>query len=70
MTVLQYLEQIPDQEIRDKAIKNLFKECGTEWTTSLPAALKRAFLWHRSAEGFQYWDLVHKKLSAGKSQSL
>jgi hypothetical protein len=54
-TVEQHLQEIPDPEIRAAALKNLWKEYGTEWAVSLPAALGRAFLWTRSAEGYKYW---------------
>lgn len=61
-TIKQYLEEIPDPEIRDLALKNMYQEYAGEWSTSLPAALKRAFLFCRSAEGYDYWIMVHNSL--------
>lgn len=61
-TVKQYLEQLPEPA-RSRALENLFHEYADEWSTSLPAALKRAFLWHRSPEKYEYWKQVHKETS-------
>jgi len=62
MTVKQYLEAIPDPVIRSKALENLWKEYGQEWTISADAALFRAFIWHRTMEGYKYWNDVHDQL--------
>ncbi len=55
-TIEQYLQELPNTDgVRDKALKNMYKEYAGEWSTSLLAALERAFLFHQSPEGFQYW---------------
>lgn len=59
-TVEQYLQEIPGSgDARERAIKNCDSEKKDEWSTSLPAALKRAFLWHKTPEGYDYWQTVY-----------
>jgi hypothetical protein len=70
LRIKEYLQLIPEPATREKALKNLYGDYGNEWALSLPKALYRAFLWHRSPEGFDYWQQVHKTLSADNSQSL
>jgi hypothetical protein len=60
-TVSEYLEQLPEPA-RARAQANMYQEYGNEWSYSLPAALKRAFIWHRSPEGYSYWYVVYSKL--------
>lgn len=63
LTVREYLQLIPDPDARERALKNCYKEIAGEWSVSLPKALYRAFLWHKSPEGFAYWNQVHDSLS-------
>lgn len=61
-TVREYLAEIPDPVIREQALKNLYKEYGQEWSTDIPAALSRAFWWHRSPQGYKYWHNIHAQM--------
>lgn len=63
MKVREYLQLIPEPVARQRALNNCYNDYGQEWSTSLPAALRRAFLWHRSPEGYAYWDEIYKSLS-------
>lgn len=58
-TVKQYLEEIPQLQVRTRALKNTGAADLREWATDQAAALKHAFVWHRSPEGFGYWCDVY-----------
>lgn len=62
MTVKEYLQQIPDEEIRARALKNLDSEKANDQANSLEHAIYWAFRWHRAPEGFSYWKDYHTRL--------
>lgn len=58
-TVKSFLEQIPDKQVRERALKNLQTERAGDMANSLEHAIFVAFLWHRTPETFDYWKAIH-----------
>lgn len=58
-TVKQFLEKIPDEKVRNRALKNLYKERELDQCVSISHAIFTAFLWHRSPELYSYWKAIH-----------
>lgn len=66
MTILEWLNTIQDEDIREKAISNYnSKDCDGEGAyenahlyspESLSAAIRSAFIWPASPEGFDFWN--------------
>ncbi len=61
-TVKQYLEELQDQEHREKALKNLDFEKRNDTANSLEHSLSVAFRWHRTPEGYKFWHNIHAAL--------
>lgn len=59
MTVLHHLQLITDDDIRRRALKNLFNERSGDRANSIEHAIFVAFLWHMTPEKFTYWKVVH-----------
>lgn len=60
--VKQYLQEIPDDNIRTKALKNLQVERANDRANGLAHAIFTAFLWHRTPEKFAYWSAIHHNI--------
>lgn len=61
-TIKEYLQEIPSQEHREKALANLDSEKTNDLSRSVEHALYAGFSWYRSPEGIQYWNDYHKQL--------
>jgi len=61
-TVKNWLEQIPQKDIRTRALKNLQVERTNDIAKSLEHAVFVAFLWHRTPEKYNYWAAVHHNI--------
>lgn len=61
-TIKEWLEMIEDPGIRSQALANMFLERADDMVPSQRHALRCAFLWRRSAEGYVYWELIHDQL--------
>ncbi len=55
-TIKQWYIEIEDEEVREKALKNLNPIESTTFETFLSRALHQGFDWHESSEGFGFWD--------------
>lgn len=65
-SVQYYLNQIPDEEYRKKALKNYNPRFSSNISNSVSSALSNAFNWKNSREGDSYWRDYHTKLIFGK----
>ena len=54
-TVKQWMEAIASKKVRGQAMRNLYTASADWEAESLYAALKNAFVWYRTPEGFRYW---------------
>ncbi len=61
-TIKQYLQELPDCRTKERALQNMWNDYAGEWSPGLAAAIKRAFLWHRTPEGYEYWKAVHQAI--------
>lgn len=57
--VRQWLETIADEEIREKAFRNMYTANEAYEPTTLAQAIMSAFRWCNSPEGFNYWDKIY-----------
>lgn len=64
-TVKEYLEWIPDQEIREKALRNMWSDRQNDYCNSLEHAIFVGFLWFKSPEGYDYWKKIHAGFNKG-----
>jgi hypothetical protein len=62
MTIKQWLETIPDDLVRTKALHNLWNDRANDQAYSLAHALFTGFLWYRAPEKYDYWKKVHESL--------
>lgn len=53
-TIKEWLESIPDETIRNQAIKNTGLVQYKGYSSSLSSAIARAFVWSGSPEGHEY----------------
>lgn len=58
-TISQYLDQIPDKDVRERAKRNMRPENRYRVLDSMPSAIAHAFDWTDSPEGFNYWYAVY-----------
>lgn len=61
-TVKQYMETIPDPDIRARALRNMHKERELDQCKSLEHAVFTGMLWHRTPELYEYWAAVHHNI--------
>lgn len=60
-TIEQWLNTLKEP-YKTKALNNLLNDCKDNKTQTLEEALKLAFTWANSDEGFLYWDELHTKI--------
>jgi len=62
-TVKQWLETL-QEPYRSKALKNMTAD--EDKRDSLSSAIRAAFVWSATEEGFDYWDEVHLNILKGR----
>lgn len=70
-TILEWLKEIPDAEVREKALANHLAagDCGDIITRdNLAEALHTAFIWEHTPEKHQYWARFYEAWSPGYQQ--
>ena len=60
-TIEQWLQEIPDPLIKERALKNMFWEYAQDNAPTLSSALRTAFNFVRSPEGPKYWMEIWQK---------
>ena len=60
-TIEQWLQLIPDTEVREKALTNMWWEDKYCMNSSFVTALYQAFNWSMSPEGTKYWLAISIK---------
>lgn len=60
-TIQQHLEKLKEP-YKTKAIQNTHQRTLETKADSLIEAIKFAFLWENTLEGFNYWDNVHSEI--------
>lgn len=61
-TVLQWLNELPEGEVKTKALRNMWKDNQHDMRPTLCSALWTAFNWIRSPEGYEYWKAIFDDL--------
>jgi hypothetical protein len=62
-TVEQWLNELP-KGLRKKAFENLLRDCKDDKETSMASALRKAFGWAHTKEGFEFWLNIYNKYVA------